>query len=382
MVFSNQYSQYKTKMKNTFNWQKIYLDYSPKLLGICRRYIDDIYTAEDIVQDSFITAIQKNDQLNDEKALFAWLKKIVVNNALQHIRKHSKDTFVTTEPSEIPDTYSEMDHHLLEEKNVFVYDFTSEELLSSIDSLPPHHKSVFNLYFIENHSHAEISGLLGITVNTSKSHLLRAKKAVQNYLMKNFVNQNTPKKKMAQLLVIFGLGGLLWAQTFKSKFADFTIQPSKKLQIPSDLKIDNVAFSSSGKSLKKKIIIGGTFLIIIVLSVFFINPKNSFFTTDHDSVSSTFKNKGEIKNKETKEYLETINFDKKEKSDNDAVNQSATNIIEEKNTLKTKINDDETGLKSRPVLKKTAASDTIEETSQKVIVVKKIIKRDTVFIEK
>lgn len=382
MVFSHQYSQYKTKMKNTFNWQKIYLDYSPKLLGICRRYIDDIYTAEDIVQDSFITAIQKNDQLNDEKALFAWLKKIVVNNALQHIRKHSKDTFVTTEPLEIPDTYSEMDHHLLEEKNVFVYDFTSEELLSSIDSLPSHHKSVFNLYFIENHSHAEISGLLGITVNTSKSHLLRAKKSIQNYLMKNFVNQNTPKKKMAQLLVIFGLGGLLWAQTFKSKFADFTIQPSKKLQIPSDLKINNVAFSSSGKSLKKKIIIGGTFLIIIVLSVFFLNPKNSFFTTDHDSVSSTFKNKGEIKNKETKEYLETINFDKKEKSDNNAVNQSATNIIEEKNTLKTKINDDETGLKSRPVLKKTAANDTIEEIPQKIIVVKKIIKRDTVFIEK
>ncbi|WP_294203271.1 sigma-70 family RNA polymerase sigma factor, partial [uncultured Chryseobacterium sp.] len=159
---------------NTLNWQKIYLDYSPKLLGICRRYISDIYTAEDIVQDSFITAIQKNDQLNDEKALFAWLKKIVVNNALQHIRKHSKDTFVTTEPSEIPDTYSEMDHSFHEEKNIFIYDFTHEELLSSIDSLPPHHKSVFNLYFIENHSHAEISGLLGITVNTSKSHLLRA----------------------------------------------------------------------------------------------------------------------------------------------------------------------------------------------------------------
>uniref|UniRef100_A0AAU6WPI4 RNA polymerase sigma factor n=1 Tax=Chryseobacterium endophyticum TaxID=1854762 RepID=A0AAU6WPI4_9FLAO len=103
-------------MQNTFNWQKIYLDYSPKLLGICRRYIPDIYTAEDIVQDSFITAIQKNGQLNNEKALFAWLKKIVVNNALQHLRKHSKDTFVTTEPSEIPDTYSEMDHSFHEEK--------------------------------------------------------------------------------------------------------------------------------------------------------------------------------------------------------------------------------------------------------------------------
>lgn len=368
------------KQNSNFNWQKIYLDYSPKLLGICRRYIDDIYTAEDIVQDSFITAIQKNDQLNDEKALFAWLKKIVVNNALQHIRKHSKDTFVTTEPSEIPDTYSEMDHHLLEEKNVFVYDFTSEELLSSIDSLPSHHKSVFNLYFIENHSHAEISGLLGITVNTSKSHLLRAKKAVQNYLMKNFVNQNTPKKKMAQLLVIFGLGGLLWAQTFKSKFADFTIQPSKKLQIPSNLKIDNVAFSSSGKSLKRKTIIGGTFLIIIVLSVFFLNPKNSFFSTNQNSALPTFTH-NETVDKETKNPFVNINSDSKEKSDNDAVNHSAINIIEDKNTPKTEIRD-ETGLKSRPVLKKTAANDTIEEAPQKVIIVKKVIKRDTVFIEK
>lgn len=370
------------KQNSNFNWQKIYLDYSPKLLGICRRYIDDIYTAEDIVQDSFITAIQKNDQLNDEKALFAWLKKIVVNNALQHIRKHSKDTFVTTEPSEIPDTYSEMDHHLSEEKNVFVYDFTSEELLSSIDSLPPHHKSVFNLYFIENHSHAEISGLLGITVNTSKSHLLRAKKSVQNYLMKNFVNKNTPKKKMAQLLVVFGLGGLLWAQTFKSRFADFTIQPSKKLQIPSDLKINNAVVSSSGKSLKRKTIIGGTFLIIIVLSVFFLNTKNSFFSTNQNSALPTLTDNNETVGKKTKNDFVNTNSDSKEKSGNDAVNQSATNIIEEKNTAKTEIRRDETRLKSRPVLKKTVAKDTIEEAPQKVIVVKKVIKRDTVFIEK
>ncbi|MDN4014499.1 sigma-70 family RNA polymerase sigma factor [Chryseobacterium gambrini] len=370
------------KQNSNFNWQKIYLDYSPKLLGICRRYVDDIYTAEDIVQDSFITAIQKNDQLNDEKALFAWLKKIVVNNALQHIRKHSKDTFVTTEPLEIPDTYSEMDHHLLEEKNVFVYDFTSEELLSSIDSLPPHHKSVFNLYFIENHSHAEISGLLGITVNTSKSHLLRAKKSIQNYLMKNFVNQNTPKKKMAQLLVVFGLGGLLWAQTFKSKFADFTIQPSKKLQIPSDLKINNTAFSSSNTSLKKKTVIGGTFLVIIILSVFFLNPKNSFFSTNQNSALPILTDNNETVGKKTKNHFVNTNSDSKEKSDNNAVNQSATNIIEEKNTAKREIRGDETGLKSRSVLKKTAANDTIEEAPKKVIVVKKIIKRDTVFIEK
>ena len=93
--------------KTNLNWQKIYLDHSPKLLGICRRYISDLQNAEDIVQDSFITAIQKNHQLKDEQAVFGWLKKIVVNNALQFIRRTSKDTFITTEPSEIPDTLTE-----------------------------------------------------------------------------------------------------------------------------------------------------------------------------------------------------------------------------------------------------------------------------------
>jgi DNA-directed RNA polymerase specialized sigma24 family protein len=102
-----------------------------------------------------------------------------------------------------------MEHHSQEEKNIFIYDFSNEELLSSIDSLPPHHRSVFNLYFIENHSHAEIAGLLGITINTSKSHLLRAKKSIQTYLLNHIINPNTPKNKTAQLLVIFGLGGLL-----------------------------------------------------------------------------------------------------------------------------------------------------------------------------
>ncbi len=222
---------------NKQNWQKIYLDYSPKLLGICRRYVADLQTAEDLLQDSFILAMQKSHQLKDEKALFGWLKTIVVNNALQHLRSNSKNIFVSTETSEIPEQLTEMNNSATEKNHVLAYDFSREELLESIDSLPLHHRSVFNLYFIENNSHQEISKLLGININTSKSHLMRAKKSVQNYLLNNFVNQDTPKssKKITQLLVYLGLGGLIWAQTFQSKFADFKITPSKKLSIPDDI---------------------------------------------------------------------------------------------------------------------------------------------------
>ncbi|KQT21642.1 hypothetical protein ASG22_15930 [Chryseobacterium sp. Leaf405] len=366
---------------NKIDWQKVYSNYSPKLLGICRRYIQDIYTAEDIVQDSFITAIQKNHQLNDEKALFAWLKKIVVNNALQHIRSNSKDIFVTTESSEIPDTFSEMEHQTFEEKNVFIYDFTNEELLSSIDSLPPHHKSVFNLYFIENHSHAEISNLLGITVNTSKSHLLRAKKAIQNYLLSNIINQNTPKKKAAQLLVIFGFGGLLWAQTFQSKFSDFSITPSKNLEIPSDIKVGNPSFSTSNPVWKKNAIVGITFLIIIVLSVFLVNPKNSFSTINPSKISteSIENNEDRISGNQTHENKETSDSDLQNISSDfhsDQTNNNAKMISQKPNI------EEEKSIKTRKNTRKIILKDSINDVPEKVIIVKKIIKRDTVFIER
>jgi len=371
-------------MSNT-DWQKIYQENSPKLLGICRRYIQDLQTAEDILQDSFIAAIQNNHQLNDEKALFAWLKKIVVNNALMYLRKHSKEVFVNTEISEIPDTLSEMNHPSLDEKHVFIYDFTRDQLLSSIDSLPEHHKSVFNLFFIENHSHTEISGMLGITVNTSKSHLMRAKKSVQNFLINNFVNQDTPKnkKKLAQLFVIFGLGGLLWAQTFKSKFSDFSISPSRKLEIPENITINQSVFSNyTNQALKKKIIIGSVVLIIIAISILAFNPKTSFFmmNNDHATLNSDIINKKEnpalletpTKNNETKS--ENIFISENVNSTNSKESISENNLIQEDEKQALKTNN-----KSKKIVLKDSAK---EEARQKVIIVKKIIQRDTIFVDR
>ena len=364
------------------DWNKIYSGLSPKLLGICRRYIQDIYTAEDIVHDSFITAIQKNDQLNDEKALFAWLKKIVVNNALQHIRKHSQDTFISTEPSEIPDTSTEMDYPILEDKNVFIYDFTNEQLLSSIDSLPPHHKSVFNLYFIENHSHAEISGLLGITVNTSKSHLLRAKRSVQNHLVNNFVNQNTPKNKIAQVLVIFGLGSLLWAQTFRSKFANFKIYPSKKLQIPSGIKPGSIMISPSNRSSKNKMVIGITFLLIIITSLFLVNRKKDLSFKNFTGSSSRSMDINKETNENTIQQEDVTSTDPGP-AQSTAQNESNTIPMPgQGNSPSEKQQADLNVMKIPKNRKKLIGKDSLDDTPQKVIVVKKAIRRDTIFIEK
>jgi len=365
-------------MSTQYNWQKIYLDYSPKLLGICRRYVADLQTAEDLLQESFILAMQKSHQLKDEKALFGWLKTIVVNNALQHLRSSSKEIFVSTEISEISETLTEMNNSATEKNHVLAYDFTKEELLKSIDSLPSHHRSVFNLYFIENNSHQEIAKLLGINVNTSKSHLLRAKKSVQNYLLANFVNPNTPKnnKKLTQLLVFLGFGGLMWAQTFQSKFADFKISPSKNLSIPDNISLNTVSFSGSNKNLQKKIIISATLSLTLFISVIAFEENKVFrqkFSQNQSSINqkkqidlnnSNNKNSSELK----PEVLENENFENensneinlnKEKEDQEAV--SKTTFAEEK----------------KPLLK-----DSVEVVPQKVIVVKKVIQRDTIFIQR
>jgi len=364
--------------KTKLNWQKIYLDHSPKLLGICRRYITDLQNAEDIVQDSFMTAIQKNHQLKDEKAIFGWLKKIVVNNALQFIRKTSKDTFITTEPSKIPDTLTEMTTSATDEKkHILIYDFTRDELLKSIDSLPSHHKSVFNLYYIENYSHAEISSLLEIPVNTSKSHLMRAKKSVQNYLITHFVNNETPKNKTAQLLVLFGFGGLLWAQNFQSKFSDFVISPSKNFEIPSDINSNTISFSSTQNFWKEKAIIGTTFFIIIVGSILFFSPKNSLSKTFNSNISN-FKavenvvtidqsNANISKELSSNKGLENV---KPVQNSDVEINKD---LKQENHSIKTK-----NLVYSKPITKK----DSAETVSHKVIVVKKIIQRDTIFIER
>ncbi len=362
----------------TTDWQKIYLDHSPKLLGICRRYITDIQTAEDILQDSFIMAIQKNHQLKDEHAVFAWLKKIVVNNALQFIRKTSKDTFIAIEPSEIPDPFTEMTTSAIDEtKNILAYNFTREELLKSIDNLPSHHKSVFNLYYIENYSHAEISSLMKIPVNTSKSHLMRAKKFVQNYLLTHFVTPETQKNKTAQLLIFIGFGGLLWAQTFQSTFSDFSISPSKNFEIPSEIPINNLTFSS-GNSWKQKVVIGCTFFIIVIGSIFFFKTNSSLVKTFNSDISDLEPKKQELSMNEIKvdhdheiqpkESLEKVQVSQKSNSETKKdLESQPLSSIKAKNLIS-----------SKTIIKK----DSSENVSHKVIVVKKIIQRDTIYIER
>ncbi|WP_048505635.1 RNA polymerase sigma factor [Chryseobacterium angstadtii] len=363
---------------NNKDWNHIYTQLSPKLLGICRRYIPDIYAAEDILQDSFITAMQKEHQLKDEKLLFAWLKKIVVNNTLQYLRKSSRETHFDTETSEIPEIPSTMSENMEEKTSVLAYDFTREELLSSIDSLPSHHKSVFNLFYLENHSHAEIAGMLGISVNTSKSHLLRAKKSIQTYLVSHVLKPDTQKKKkkIIPLLIFFGFGNRLWAQSFRSRFSDFSVTPTKSFEIPETVQSKKINFQSGSTiNLKTKIIAAACLLIIIAVYVMIFRPYNQNQVRNNSTSMQTLESKTERTEEGTKTEIS-----------NRTVKDSNTGSMPNKESTKGHHNESaEIREKSSKITSnktKITVKDSVETAPKKVIVVKKIIQRDTIYVER
>lgn len=381
-------------MQNSFNWNQIYLEFSPKLLGVCRRYIEDLAIAEDILQDSFLTAIQKEEQLKNSESVYPWLKKIVVNNSLMYLRSNHQRHFTVSDieilqqiPTTMTNTWNE-DYH-----TVLGYDFTQEELLSSIDQLAPHHKSVFNLYYLENYSHAQISETLGINVNTSKSHLLRAKKSIQQFL-----TQKTEGKKSSELkrtgfkiLSLIGFSNLLWGHTFRTKFQNFTVTPQKPFSISPENA--NTVFKTLEKSksnwLAKSLGILALFLGFVYVGIQQKNPE-FFHSFTEEKKPAEIKETPIIKTAENNTKINKI--PKESTTPNPVVSdpeikpvlvtKNAFPVLESKDNIESK---KIIPLKKKEKIasKKAIVKDTATENQKKqVIIVKKIIKRDTVFIER
>ncbi len=372
-------------MQHNINWNRIYLDYSPKLLGVCRRYVPDLVTAEDLLQDSFLTAIQKQNQLKSPELLYAWLKKIVVNNCLLHLRNSHKNLFVVTEPQNIPDPSSPMT--TTEDSNLILgYEFTTDELLWSIDQLPPHHRSVFNLYYLENFSHSEIAENLGININTSKSHLLRAKKGIKQHLMTKTEGQKLSpiKKNGIKALVFLGFGNLLWAQAFQNKFKNFTIEPQKTIDfsnINTHLTFSNPAINLQTQILKKAFTFIAFFTGLMLYNdineriPIFNSPKlnnespqSINIKSSETAVKPLAKNSPESAPKIQKKRDETVNkiqFPQKEKTFGS-------------NKLKTETSAAEIS----PKLAVAEIPDTTQTDKKPVVIIKKVVKKVKVYVEK
>ena len=152
--------------------QQLFDLYSSKMYGLCYRYVRHAMEAEDILVTAFTKIFERIGQFKGEGSFEGWMRRIMVNEALTHLRK-SRTMYLETELEQAdrePD-YDRLSDHLEE-----------EDLLKMIQELPPGYRLVFNMYAIDGYSHKEIAEQLGISENTSKSQLSRARVYLQKML--------------------------------------------------------------------------------------------------------------------------------------------------------------------------------------------------------
>jgi RNA polymerase sigma-70 factor (ECF subfamily) len=160
---------------------RLYKKFSSLLFGICLRYAGHRMEAQDVLQEVFVKVYNNIGSYNHEGSFEGWLRRIAVNTSITNYRKnlkhaYQKDVDDLMKTAEEPASFEDLE-------------FTAEEMLQCIERLPSGYRTIFNLYVIEGFMHKEISDMLGIDVNTSKSQLSRAK----TYLQKELKNIATVK---------------------------------------------------------------------------------------------------------------------------------------------------------------------------------------------
>ncbi|MGK7397773.1 MAG: RNA polymerase sigma factor [Candidatus Cyclobacteriaceae bacterium M3_2C_046] len=161
----------------------IYDKYSSGMLGLCTRYIKDKMEAEDVMIAGFLKVFDKINQYQGQGSFEGWIKRIMINESLQYLRKH-KNMYLEVDIEQANRTPDfQLLHNHLE----------VEDLMKMVNGLPMGYRTVFNLYAIEGYSHKEIAATLDISENTSKSQLSRARSILQKSLIEN---ENKIQKKL------------------------------------------------------------------------------------------------------------------------------------------------------------------------------------------
>jgi RNA polymerase sigma-70 factor (ECF subfamily) len=154
--------------------QEVFRLYAGKMLSLCMRYARHRMEAEDILQDAFVKVFDNISKFQGKGSFEGWIRRIVINTALKNYRKKSNRN-----------EQIGLEHHIDIPKDPTVYaQLNEEELLRLVAKLPDGYRLVFNLYAIEGFSHKEIAKMLNIQESTSRSQLVKARKMLQQQIIK------------------------------------------------------------------------------------------------------------------------------------------------------------------------------------------------------
>jgi RNA polymerase sigma factor (sigma-70 family) len=153
---------------------QLYKLYSKAMYNICYRMMNNQAEAEDLLQESFAEAFLKLDTFRYESAFGAWIKRIVVNKCINHIKKRRAQLIYT---ENIPEVSHE------EEVEVTADHLDVKRIYRAMEQLPDGYRVIFSLYLLEGYDHSEIAEIMGITESTSKSQFSRAKQKIKEILI-------------------------------------------------------------------------------------------------------------------------------------------------------------------------------------------------------
>lgn len=173
---------------NRKSQQQLFQTFFGKMMVVCMRYTKDRDTAQDILQDAFIKAFDKMSDFTFTGSFEGWLRRIMVNTAIDHFRKskHLVELIENQNYADEDDNENDFGEEGEQEENSWE-NLSSDDILLAMQELSPAYQTVFNLYVMENYQHKDIAEMLNISVGTSKSNLAKARANLKKILEKKFL---------------------------------------------------------------------------------------------------------------------------------------------------------------------------------------------------
>lgn len=162
--------------------QRVYELFYGKMMSVCLRYTKNHDQAKDILQDGFIKVFKSLEHFNRAGSLEGWVRRIMVNTAIDHFRRARHSYLLLGEDRSMEDFEDLADTEALDEDATL--DLKPADVINAMQKLTPAYRTVFNMYVFEEMSHKQIAEMLDISIGTSKSNLAKAKNNLKRLLKK------------------------------------------------------------------------------------------------------------------------------------------------------------------------------------------------------
>lgn len=161
--------------------KQLYTLHASQMLGVCYRYTKSLQDAEDVLQEGFIKVFRFLSQYTGEGEVGAWIRRIMVNTALNFLKRNKKYQYEMVFDSKELHVVSQDDPVMI---------LQAKDIAELIRQLPIGYQTIFNLYAVEGFTHREIGQMMGISENTSRSQYMRARHLLISWITNTAGNKN------------------------------------------------------------------------------------------------------------------------------------------------------------------------------------------------